>query len=108
MRRETGEAEKRLWRRLRRNQLGFHFRRQAPVGPYFLDFYCAQARLCIEVDGDLHVQRPAKDHQRDLYLQRLGILTLRIPTGELYTHLDAVVEHIAHLCRERTQRQGNR
>ena len=108
MRREMGEAEKRLWRRLRRNQLGFHFRRQAPVGPYFLDFYCAQARLCIEVDGDPHVQRPAEDHQRDLYLQSLGILTLRIPTGELYTHLDAVVEHIARLCRERAQRRGNR
>jgi very-short-patch-repair endonuclease len=108
MRREMGEAEKRLWTRLRRNQIGFHFRRQAPVGPYFLDFYCAKARLCIEVDGDLHAQRSAEDRQRDLYLQQLGILTLRVPSGELYTHLDAVVEYIAHLCRERTnlQEQG--
>ncbi len=108
MRREMGEAEKRLWTRLRRNQIGFHFRRQAPVGPYFLDFYCAKARLCIEVDGDLHAQRSAEDRQRDLYLQQLGILTLRVPSGELYAHLDAVVEYIAHLCRERTnlQEQG--
>ena len=67
MRREMGEAEKRLWTRLRRNQIGFHFRRQAPVGPYFLDVYCAKARLCIEVDGDLHAQRSAEDRQRDLY-----------------------------------------
>jgi len=72
MRREMGEAEKRLWTRLRRNQIGFHFRRQAPVGPYFLDFYCAKARLCIEVDGDLHAQRSAEDRQRELYLQQLG------------------------------------
>ena len=108
MRREMGEAEKRLWKRLRRNQIGFHFRRQAPVGPYFLDFYCAPARLCIEVDGDLHAQRSAEDHQRDLYLQQLGILTLRIPTSDLYMHLDAVVEHIAHLCRERTKQRENR
>jgi very-short-patch-repair endonuclease len=92
-----GEAEKRLWTRLRRNQIGFHFRRQAPVGPYFLDFYCAKARLCIEVDGDLHAQRSAEDRQRDLYLQQLGILTLRVPSGELYAHLDAVVEYIAKL-----------
>jgi very-short-patch-repair endonuclease len=105
MRREMGEAEKRLWTRLRRNQIGFHFRRQAPVGPYFLDFYCAKARLCIEVDGDLHARRSAEDRQRDLYLQQLGILTLRVPSGELYAHLDAVVEYIAHLCRERTNSQ---
>jgi very-short-patch-repair endonuclease len=100
MRREMGEAEKRLWRRLRRNQLGFHFRRQAPVGPYFLDFYCAQARLCIEVDGDLHVRRPAEDHQRDLYLQRLGILTLRIPTGELYTPTSTLPWSTSPTCAE--------
>jgi len=108
MRREMGEAEKRLWTRLRRNQIGFHFRRQAPVGPYFLDFYCAKARLCIEVGGDLHAQRSAEDRQRDLYLQQLGILTLRVPSGELYARLDAVVEYIAHLCRERMnlQEQG--
>jgi len=105
MRREMGEAEKRLWTRLRRNQIGFHFRRQAPVGLYFLDFYCAKARLCIEVDGDLHAQRSAEDRQRDLYLQQLGILTLRVPSGELYTHLDAVVEYVAYLCRERTNSQ---
>ena len=108
MRREMGEAEKRLWKRLRCNQIGFHFRRQAPVGPYFLDFYCAPARLCIEVDGDPHAQRSTQDHQRDLYLQQLGILTLRIPTSDLYMHLDAIVEHIAHLCRERTKQRENR
>jgi len=79
-----------------------------PSDPTFLDFYCAKARLCIEVDGDLHAQRSAEDRQRDLYLQQLGILTLRVPSGELSAHLDAVVEYIAHLCRERTnlQEQG--
>ncbi len=43
--------EKTLWYLLRRNSLGWHFRRQHPIGPYILDFYCAALKLCVEVDG---------------------------------------------------------
>ncbi len=106
VRRAMSESETLLWKRLRRKQTGFHFRRQVAVGPYFLDFYCAKARLCVEVDGDTHAFRAESDRQRDEYLQRLGILTVRIPTSELYTHLDEVVEYIAHLCRERAAQQS--
>jgi very-short-patch-repair endonuclease len=101
MRRKMGETEKRLWQRLRRKQTGFHFRRQVAVGRYFLDFYCAKARLCVEVDGDLHAQRQKRDRQRDAYLQQLGILTVRIPSSDICRQLEQVVEYIAQLCRMR-------
>jgi len=48
-----------LWEELRRAKLkGLQFRRQHPIGPYILDFYCSNARLAIEIDGASH------DHER--------------------------------------------
>jgi hypothetical protein len=68
----------------------------------------APRRACASKSTATYAQRSAEDRQRDLYLQQLGILTLRVPSGELYAHLNAVVEYIAHLWRERTnlQEQG--
>ena len=49
------DAEKRLWSRLRKKQLdGLRFRRQQPLGPYVVDFFCPEAKLIIEVDGGQH------------------------------------------------------
>ena len=57
MRRNPTPAEDRLWRLLRGRQVGgFHFRRQHPIGRFIVDFYCAMARLVIEVDGSVHNQ----------------------------------------------------
>lgn len=63
MRRHPSDAERRLWYYLRRKQLqGFRFRRQVPIGPYIVDFYCIEARLAIEIDGSQHVRRREYDH----------------------------------------------
>ncbi len=52
MRRGPTGPEAALWRRLRRRQmLGLRFRRQQPVGPYIVDFYCAEIKMVIELDG---------------------------------------------------------
>jgi len=52
LRKDLTEAEKKLWRALRRDQLGgLNFRRQHPIGPYVLDFYCPKLGLAVEVDG---------------------------------------------------------
>ncbi len=56
LRRDATPAERRLWQGLRRHQVGgLKFRRQVPLGPYIADFYCASARLVIEVDGISHI-----------------------------------------------------
>lgn len=53
-----------------------------PVKTYYLDFYCAEAMLCIEVDGEQH--EPDRDRRRDESLLVLGILTVRVPSLDLF------------------------
>jgi very-short-patch-repair endonuclease len=74
------KQEVKLWVYLRDAQLGGHsFRRQHPAGPYYLDFYCAKAKLAVELDGAQHdtVQARAHDAARTRYLSRQGIRVLR-------------------------------
>jgi len=70
-----------LWQLLRKAPDGLKFRREHPTGEYSLDFYCADARLAIEVDGEAHSfgQRPRRDDRRDAWLAAAGIMTLRVP-----------------------------
>ncbi len=54
LRRTLTAPEARLWLRLRQRPAGLKFRRQHPIGPYILDFYCDAAKLAVEVDGAIH------------------------------------------------------
>jgi adenine-specific DNA-methyltransferase len=65
--------ERILWKILRNGQLGAKFRRQHPIGPYIADFYCAQAKLVIEIDSDTgHGTEEAENHdaRRDAYMEK--------------------------------------
>lgn len=69
LRTEQTTMEKLLWRKLRSRR--FHdmkFRRQVPIGPYIVDFYCAEKKLIIEVDGGIHALQQTYDAQRDAFL----------------------------------------
>jgi very-short-patch-repair endonuclease len=108
LRSEMSVSEKTLWEILRKKKLGFRFNRQVRVHPYYLDFYCAEASLCIEVDGQQHCGRQAQDQARDEYLAKMGILTLQIPSVDLFERnspvLSTWVETIQMLCEQRSQR----
>ena len=95
-RRKLSFPEILLWQELRKEPGGYHFRRQHGAGPYRLDFYCAKARLCIEVDGEAHARgdRPERDAVRDRWLELQGVATLRIPAAEVLGNLEGVVRHI--------------
>jgi very-short-patch-repair endonuclease len=95
--------ERLLWSQLRREQTGFHWRKQHPAGEYDLDFYCDRAKLCVEVDGEAHDRgdQPAEDALRDAWLARQKILTLRIPASEVLANLEGVVTLISSATRER-------
>jgi very-short-patch-repair endonuclease len=70
-----------LWEHLRDGRLdGLRFRRQHPIGPYVLDFYCAAARLAVEVDGAIHdyAEQISRDARRDEWLMGQGIGVLRL------------------------------
>jgi very-short-patch-repair endonuclease len=72
------------------------FRRQHPIGPYVLDFYCAKARLGIELDGISHdmADRPQRDEQRDTWLKEHGITVMRIPARDLGCDIDEAADSI--------------
>ena len=86
LRRDMSLPEVILWEHLRRGGLGgMRFRRQHPVGPYVLDFYCAASRLAIEVDGAAH-DLPGQIHhdiRRDAWAASRGIRTLRIAASDV-------------------------
>jgi len=88
LRRKLTLPEGLLWRAIRGRKLdGLHFRRQHPIGPYVLDFFCDSAKLAIEVDGQSHGfgDRPERDERRDAWLAEKGIRTLRL-SAELVLH----------------------
>lgn len=85
-----------LWQALRGAQLGVRFRRQHGIGFYIADFYCASARLVIEVDGDSHftADGQAYDAVRTAYFASCGLRELRFTNLEVMANLDAVVQTI--------------
>ena len=80
------------------------FRRQHPIGPYALDFYCPELALCIEVDGEQH--DPLRDQQRDQYLEALGIKTIRIPSLALFVTDSDVTTFLRFQIEVRCQELG--
>ena len=98
------DAELRLWRALRRDQLnGFSFRKQHPISPYTVDFYCSRLRLAVEVDGGQHAeQRKDTDDRRTQWLAEKGVTVVRYWNNDLLLNLEGVlgdlVTHIGRLA----------
>jgi len=97
MRADPTDAEKNLWRLLRDRRLAGHkFRRQYPAAGYILDFYCARARLAVELDGSQHADADAAayDARRTAALGQLGIRVLRFWDHDLLKHPDLIADRI--------------
>jgi very-short-patch-repair endonuclease len=96
-RRQLSLPEGLLWRRLKaRGLAGLHFRKQHPLGPYVLDFYCETARLCVEIDGASHSvdDRPERDERRDAWLAGQEIRTLRLRAAYVLDDIDGTLRMI--------------
>ena len=103
-RKNLTEPELWLWLRLRDRCEGDPvFRRQHPIGPYILDFYCPQAKLCIEVDGADHTRdaRIIRDATRDAWLAEKGIRTYRIYAGDVIEDADEAANGMVLVALER-------
>jgi very-short-patch-repair endonuclease len=100
LRRAMTPPEIRLWQILRARPAGLKFRHQHPAGPYVLDFYCAAAKLVLEVDGVAHDMgdNPERDLRRDAWLQTRGYRVLRIPAVELKDNAEGVLRQILDIC----------
>lgn len=87
-------TERRVWYRLRKRRLlGFKFRRQVSVGPYFVDFLCLQRRVAVEIDGGGH-EDAERDECKTRFLESQGFRVLSIPASETDHALDDVIETI--------------
>ena len=101
MRREPTAAERELWSRLRRRQVaGMRFLRQRVIGRFIVDFFCAEHRLTVEVDGDVHRDRVERDSERTQVLEALGLTVLRFQNAEVLRETDAVIHRIANAARK--------
>ncbi len=98
LRNDPTPFEKTLWNHLKNNQLNNHkFRRQHGIGNYIVDFYCAQEKLVVEVDGDSHFVGGAvvRDLERTRFFESLGIRVLRFTNLEVRESLEGVLREIA-------------
>jgi very-short-patch-repair endonuclease len=97
LRRNATPEERKLWQHLRKRQLGGHkFRRQSTIGHYVADFFCAEKRLIVELDGGQHSEEA--DRQRTVDMERLGYRLIRFWNNEVTENLDAVLQRIRAEC----------
>ena len=98
MRQTMTDAEARLWLRLRKPGIeDLRFRRQTPIGPYIVDFFCPLRRLIVEVDGGQHADGvdAARDQERDAWLAAQGYRVVRVWNNDVMTNIEGVCVAIA-------------
>ena len=113
--RKLSAPEAMLWIRLRERSADRPvFRRQHPIGPYVLDFYCIKARLAVDPrtairgDGKVHEaeDRPERDARRDAWLAAQGVEVLRIPAREVLVAPDVVANSVVRLALDRINQRS--
>ena len=103
LRKARTPAESRLWHELRNRRFAGHkFRRQHAIGPFIADFYCADAGLVVELDGESHLGHEAYDRDRQDWLESRGLKVLRFFNNDIPANLDEMLECIFRECRERS------
>ena len=102
LRKDMTNEEKRLWYDFLRDY-PLKFLRQKVIGNYIADFYCAKAKLVIELDGSQHYEdnNAAKDQIRTEFLEQYGLIVLRIPNNYLNDNFEYACEYINHVIKER-------
>ncbi|MBV9331884.1 MAG: endonuclease domain-containing protein [Alphaproteobacteria bacterium] len=103
MRSNPTVAERTLWQILRRKRFGVRFRRQQPIGPFVVDFYCAPAKLVIELDGNHHLspEESSYDERRSRWLQSQGYAVIRFENSGVLNYEEAVIERIMAALEQR-------
>lgn len=93
-------AEATLWQHLRNRNLEYKFRRQHAIEFFIVDFYCAEVKLCIEIDGDSHLSKEQQEYDaaRTEYLESLGRKVIRFTNDNVRYNIHAVVQSIIDTC----------
>lgn len=96
-------AEAKLRTRIRSRGLGYKIRRQHPIWRFIADFYCAEAKLIIEIDGDSHTDpdQAEYDAARTEWLEERGYKVTRFSNEDVHRHLAEVLNNLSIECQER-------
>ena len=98
LRRTLTPEEAVLWTLLKAKRLdGSKWRKQHPIGNYILDFYCPEAKLCVELDGNKHYtfEGAREDNVRTLFLNEKGIKVVRFENRLIWENLEGVIDVIS-------------
>jgi very-short-patch-repair endonuclease len=108
-RQKMTRTEQMLWERLRNRQLsGLKFRRQHPLGPFITDFYCAEKRLVVEIDGNIHYLQRVQDEQQTRQFEEFGYRVIRFRNEEVETNISLVLKKILETCKPPSPRIGRK
>ena len=101
LRKNMTKEEKHLWYDFLRTY-SIRFSRQKVLGKYIADFYCAEAKLIIELDGSGHYTEEGKryDEERTAFLEEYGLTVIRIPNTEIHKNFRGVCEYIDRLVEQ--------
>jgi len=95
-------AELKLWHFLRGGKLhGIKFRRQHPIERFIVDFYCAEAKMVVEVDGEIHQYTVVEDAIRQEFVEMLGLRVLRFTNDEVLHNVASVLEQVSAALRNK-------
>ena len=96
LRQTQTKAEQKLWQKLRNRQLdNAKFRRQHPIKPYVVDFFCQEAKLIVEIDGGHHAEQINQDQERTKFLESKGYKILRFWNNEVLNNIEGVLQTIS-------------
>jgi very-short-patch-repair endonuclease len=97
-------SEKLLWERLKSKQVcGLRFRRQHPISFFIADFYCHEARMVIEIDGEIHKQKKEYDDGRSAEMEKYYIKVIRFTNSEVENNIDAIIRITENEIKSRIQ-----
>jgi very-short-patch-repair endonuclease len=105
LRKKSTPAERKLWSRIRDDQLGVTFRRQHAVGNYIPDYCSPKAKLIIELDGSQHLEQEEYDEERTKYLESLGYKVIRFWNNDVMKNIDSVILAIIHAMQDETKKE---
>ena len=101
-RKNPTETERIFWQKvLRYDKCKYRFLRQKPINRFILDFYCPKLLLAIEIDGDSHRKKKYTDSERDNFLNKLNIITLRYSTHDVLINLTKITKDLKQKILER-------
>ena len=103
LRNNMPKAEAVVWSKLKgRQMLGYKFRRQYSVNRYFIDFYCPELKLAVEIDGDSHFQEESRDDDklRQAFIESFDIQFVRFTNEDVYKNLEGVLETVRRMVLE--------